>query len=240
MKRTLVIGIALPHVTFDNYTFASAPALSDYTRLIVEMAGVSTVVEEIAASTGSHRNYAGQPVQPGASTPDTFSLKDLVEMRRREASWFFSRGGVAVCFTHPDVSHRGAVESCDWRRYAWLPAPPGFDYAQHLLPGFGTPGAEVSDESHPFAPFITEFASRLGYRATIDEGAPDFSDYGSIFARGPAGNAIAAELAIGSGRIVLIPPMVEPNKNRGDVALLLATCFDRMDARAAAGPSEER
>jgi hypothetical protein len=30
--RTLVIGIPLPHSTFDNYSFASAPSISEYTR----------------------------------------------------------------------------------------------------------------------------------------------------------------------------------------------------------------
>jgi hypothetical protein len=235
MDRTLVIGIALPHVTFDNYSFASAPALSDYKRLIIEMAGVSAVVEEIAAGAGSHRNYAGQPVRPGDSTPGAFSLKDLLDMRRREADWFFSRGGIAVCVAHPDVAHPGAAESCDWRRYAWLPAPPGFRYDQHLLPGFGTPGAEVSDESRPFAPFVSEFASRLGYRATIDESAPAFSEYGRVFGRGASGNAIAAELAIGSGHMVLLPPLVDPQKNRGEMAQALAACFERADAMTQEG-----
>ncbi len=35
--RTLVLGIPLPNVTFDNYTFLSAPSLFDYDRVLIEM-----------------------------------------------------------------------------------------------------------------------------------------------------------------------------------------------------------
>ena len=99
--RTLVIGIPLPHVSFDNYSFASAPALSDYARLIVEASAVSTVVEDVVAGSGGHRNFAGQLLHNAQSTAAAFSLSDLLSMRRREAEWFFARGGTAVCFAHP-------------------------------------------------------------------------------------------------------------------------------------------
>src|SRR3990172_4909330 len=39
--RTLVLGIPLPHVTFDNYSFLSAPSLFDYGRAIVETSALS-------------------------------------------------------------------------------------------------------------------------------------------------------------------------------------------------------
>lgn len=226
-SRTLVIGIPLPHVTFDNYSFISAPALSEYERLIVDTAAVSTVVEEVAARSADHRNFAGQPVHNGPRTPAAFSLADLLQMRRREAEWLFARGGLAVCFTHPDVAHTGIADGCEWQRYKWLPAPSGFHYADRLLPGFGTPGAEITDEDHPFAQFLLELAPRLAYRATIDEAAPDFADYGRVVARSRGGAAIAAEITIARGSLIFLPPLVDPQTDRSKVAQILYDCIEQ-------------
>src|SRR5262245_6936860 len=132
--RVLVIGIPLPHVSFDNYSFLSAPAFSDYRRLIVDTAAVSRTVEEVISGEAAHRNFAGVPVTNGPSTGQAFSLEQLLQMRRRESEWFLAPGGVLACLAHPDIVH--VVDACGWRRYAWLPAPPGFDYRKHLLPGF--------------------------------------------------------------------------------------------------------
>jgi hypothetical protein len=233
--RTLVIGIPLPHVTFDNYTFVSAPAFSEYQRLVVETSSISTVVEEVVAGEGEHRDFAGHTVHNAASTATAFSLRQLLEMRRRETEWFFARGGVLVCFAHPDVAHTGIEGLCGWRRYSWLPAPPGFRYEDHLLPGFGTPGAEVTDPEHPFVGFISDLATRLAYRATIDETAPNFSDYGRILARRTTGGvAIAADLALGSGRLLLLPPLLKPEADRASVADTLFTSLERFGAERAA------
>lgn len=224
--RTLVVGIPLPHVTFDNYSGISAPAFSEYQRLIVETAALSNVVEEVVAGLGEHRNFGGQLLHNGPSTAGAFSVSDLLDMRRRETEWFLSRGGTAVCFAHPDIAHP-SVADCGWRRYSWLPAPLGLRYEAHLLPGFGTPGAEVSDTAHPFAPFISEFALSLAYRATMDESAPNFSDYARVFARSRGGVAIAAELTVDQGRIVMLPPLIDPQSDRGKVAQTLFDCFER-------------
>jgi hypothetical protein len=35
--RTLVVGISLPHFTFDNASFLSAPSFSEYGRVIVDL-----------------------------------------------------------------------------------------------------------------------------------------------------------------------------------------------------------
>jgi hypothetical protein len=226
--RTLIIGIPLPHVSFDNYSFLSAPALSDYRRVGVEMSSVSTVIEETVSGSREHRDHAGHPVHNGPSTAAAFSLAQLVQMRRRESAWFFANGGMLACFAHPDVAHPAIEGLCGWRRYSWLPAPEGFRYDEHLLPGFGTPGAEVTDARHPFAPFISELAPRLAYRATIDETAPDFGDYGSVFAhRAVGGPAIAAELTIGSGRLLLLPPLLKPESDRATTAAALFAAFER-------------
>jgi hypothetical protein len=233
--RTLVIGVPLPHVTFDNYTFVSAPAFSEYQRLVVEMSSISTVVEEVVAGEGKHRDFAGHTVHNAPSTAAAFSLQQLLEMRRRETDWFFARGGVLVCFAHPDVAHPGIAGLCGWRRYSWLAVPNGFRFEDHLLPGFGTPGAEVTDAEYPFADFVAGLAPRLAYRATIDETAPEFSEYARVFARRTSGGvAIAAELSLGSGRLVLLPPLLKPEADRAAVADALFTSFEHFRTERAA------
>jgi hypothetical protein len=147
-------------------------------------------------------------------------------MRRREAEWFFARGGLALCFAHPDVAHPDVSAECDWRRYSWLPVPPSFSYQHHLHAGFGTPGLDLTDDTHQFAPFIREFASRLAYRATIDETAPGFADYGRVFARNRAGAAVAVELTAERGRIILVPPLLDPRSDRNAVAQSIFACFE--------------
>lgn len=228
--RTLVIGIPLPHVSFDNYTFVSAPALSEYQQLVVETSSISTVIEEVISGTREHRDFAGHTVHNAPSTAVAFSLQQILQMRRRESDWFFARRGVLVSFTHPDVEHPGFEGPCAWRRYSWLPAPEGFRYEEHLLPGFGTPGAEVTDPDHPFAPLISDLAPRLAYRATIDETAPNFSDYGRVFARAGSGAAIAAEITIGNGRLVLLPALLKPEADRAAVAQALFQSLERFRA----------
>jgi len=225
--RTLVIGIPLPHVSFDNYSFVSAPAFSEYERLIVEPAAVSKTVEEVVSGAAEHRNFAGHPVANGPSTTQAFSLEQLLEMRRRETEWFLARGGVVASFAYPDVAHPGVAGPCGWSRYAWLPAPPGFRYEEHLLPGFGIPGAELTKPDHPFALYVSELSTRFAYRATIDETAPNFREYGHIFARSHGGAAIAGELTADRGRVILLPPLLEPGSERVLIAQTLRTCFER-------------
>ncbi len=224
--RTLVLGIPLPHASFDNYSFISAPSFPDYDRMIVDTAAVSQVVEEAAAGLGQHKTYDGQPVLSGPTSADGFGLADLLAMRRRETERFLARGGVLVCIAYPDVAHSGLGRT-EWRRYAWLPAPEGFRYQEHLLPGFGKQGVILEDASHPFAPYIQAFAPRLAYRAYVDEDAPGFVDRARVFARSAGGLAIGVELAVGPGRVILLPPLTSFEQERAAMAEALFECLER-------------
>jgi hypothetical protein len=44
--RTLIMGIPLSHVTFDNYPVLSAPCPFDHGRVVMEMSALSDAVEE--------------------------------------------------------------------------------------------------------------------------------------------------------------------------------------------------
>lgn len=228
-QRTLVIGIPLPHLTYDNYSFLSAPSFFDYRRMIVEAAAVSQVVEEVVAGSAEHRTFGGQRVTNGPSSARAMGLADLLLLRRREMERFLDRGGMAVVFAYPDAPHTGIQGLSGWRRYSWLPSPEGFRYDEHLVPGFGRPGVRLEEVGHPFAPYIEAFGPRLAYRAYADEEAPSFGEYARVFARSVGGAAVGVELRVGRGRIVFIPPLerLDPSRDRTVLAERLYQCLER-------------
>ncbi len=235
--RTLVIGIPLPHATFDNYSFASAPSISEYTRLIVEMAAVSRVVEEIAQGTVEHKTFAGQLVANGPATARAFGLADLLAMRAREAGQFFGRGGTALCIAYPDVAHEGISGLPGWRRYGWLPDPEGFSYETDLLPGFGKAGAEVCDDAHPFAAYVAMYGSRMAYRVHAADQAAGARSL-RVFGRSGGGVAVAFDVRVASGRAVFVPPLRNPEDDRIAVAGTLFESFERYEVDQAEQPPD--
>src|SRR3972149_5799707 len=116
--RTLVLGIPLPHATFDNSSFLSAPSLFDYGRVIVDTSALSEAIEQVVSGSTEHRTYGGLTVVNSPGGP----------------------GGVLACFAYPDVTHEGVHELLGWRRYDWLPGPEGFSYGEDLLAGYGKLG----------------------------------------------------------------------------------------------------
>lgn len=227
--HTLVIGIPLPSATFDNYSFVSAPSLAEYSQIIVDMESVSQVIDEIAAGGSEHKNFVGHPVTNTPTTSTTFGLADLLAMRGREAEWFLARGGAVICLAQPDVEHHAISGLDGWRRYSWLPAPEGFCYAEHLLPGYGTAGAVLTEENHAFAPYVQTFGDRLAYRAVVDENSPGFAGYGTIFIRSPAGAPIGAELKVQQGSIIILPPLPRFESERASLAQTLSDCLERCE-----------
>ena len=231
--RTLVIGVPLPHVTFDNYSFISAPSLADYPRAIVEMEAVSRVVDEVVSGSGEAATFAGQSVANDASSSQAAGLADLLAMRRREAEWCLDRGGIVVCFGYPDVAHKGIEGLEGWRRWSWLPAPDGFGYERDLLPGFGRPGVILADEAHPFAEYGQVFADRLAYLLYVNEAAPAFPDAAGVFLRSQGGLAVGVELCVREGSIVIVPPMAATAEERVLLAETLFECLERWHNRLA-------
>jgi hypothetical protein len=239
--RTLVVGIPLPSATFDNYSFASAPSFADYSQIIVDMESVSQVVDEIAAGVGEHKNFVGHPVTLAPTTPTTFRLADLLAMRSREAGWSLTHGSVIVCLAQPDVAHTAISGVDGWRRYSWLPSPEGFRYAEHLLPGYGTPGAVLTEEDHIFAPYVRTFGERLSYRTVIDDNSPGFADFGRVFIRSTGGLPIGAELHVQKGSVIILPPLSHFESERALLAQTLSDCLERHSKEApdASSPLKE-
>lgn len=230
MRRSLVLGIPLPHVTFDNYSFLAAPSLFDYERIVVETAAISDAVEQVVGGSLEHATRDGQVVVNGPSGPKSFSLAELLRLRRLEAERLLARGGIVVCFTYPDVAHEGIEGLGGWRRYDWLPAPEGFAYPEQLLAGYGKLGVDVEDAGHSFAPYVEEFGARLAFRAYVSEEGAGFSEFGRVFARSPGGAPVGIELMVGRGRVVLLPPLgqMDYSRDRVPLANTLHDCLDRM------------
>ncbi len=238
--RTLVLGIPLPHITFDNYSFLSAPSLFDYDRIVVEMSAVSDTVQQVIEGSAEQKTHGGLAVVNGASGPNTFSLAELLRLRRLEAERLLARGGIIVCFAYPDVAHEGVAGLPAWRRYDWLPAPAGFTYAEQLLAGYGKLGVELADTGHAFAPYVHKFAVRLAFRAYAAEEEDRFSQYGRVFARSPGGAAVGIDLEVGPGRVVLLPPLgsLDYSNDRIPLANVLFDCLERMPASTTDQPSQ--
>ncbi len=238
--RTLVIGISLPHISFDNYSFLAAPCLFDYPRLVVGMGGVSRAVEDVVEGSAEHKTLDGERVVNGPSGPDALGLGELLGRRRLEAERFLARGGVAVCFAYPDMSVPGVEGLPGWRRYDWLPEPEGMRYRQHLIGGYGKLGVELEDVAHQFAPYVEAFGRRLAYRAYVEDGALAVVEGARVFARSPGGAAVGVELPAGGGRVVLLPPLdrVDPAKDRTELAAALFECLERLPAGKGSQPPE--
>lgn len=234
MRRTLVLGLPLPHLSFDNYSFLSAPSLFDHDRTTVEMAALSEAVQQVVEGSQEHRTFGGQAVVNGPSGPNALSLAQLLRLRRLEAERLLARGGVIVCFACADAPHDGIEGLPSWRLYDWLPAPQGFAFAEHLLPGYGKLGVQVVDEEHAFVPYVEQFGVRLAYRAYVSEEAAGFAEHGRVFARSPGGAAVGVELRAGPGRIVLLPPIgsLDFDRDRMPLANLLHDCLERLQPSA--------
>lgn len=233
-QRTLVIGIPLPHVSFDNYSFASAPSISEYTRLIVEMQSVSAVVQEIIDSAGQHNAFDGRPVVNTRPGVRSFGLAGLLAMRMREATQFFNRGGACLCIAYPDALHEGIEGLGSWRLFEWLPPAEGLDYASDLLPGFGKEATDVCAPDHPFAPYIAAYGARMRYRAHAPAGCPAIQ----TFALSAGGLPVGFEVSVMRGRIVFVPPFDIKGEDRGAIAGTLFECFERLQARFPDRPPE--
>lgn len=235
--RTLILGLPLPNVSFDNASFLSAPSFSEYERMFIDPLAASNAIDDVVNGTAVHQTFGGQAIVNGKSSSYAFSLPDLLAMRRRETTRLLVRGGLIVCLAHPDALHEGVAGEETWRRYSFLPGDPGFSPAEHLQPGFGRPGSvTVVDESHPFAPFVDELSAKVAFRAQADEDAPAFKNGGQTFARNSGGFAIAFEIPYAGGHIVFLPALDKPESARSDVSAALIRCLNAWDEANSQSP----
>jgi len=222
--RALVLGVPLPHPEFDNYSFLSAPSFFDYEVMVVEGRAVTTAIAQVVAGEPTHHAFDGRRVVNGPSSPEAISLAELVRLRRLETRRFLARGGLLVLFAYPDVPVPGVEGLAHLHRYYWLPEPGGRSWQEVLVPGFGARGAAVCDPSHPFAKYVEAYGPRLAFHAHLEEG---LGLEAKVFARSPGGAAVAVELALEGGRLVILPPIgdLNPTYDRIPLAQTVHGCI---------------
>ena len=236
-NKTAVLGIPLPNVAFDNGSILSAASVSEYERIIIDPMASSEAIDDVVNGTGPHQTFGGQAIVNGEASSHAFGLRELLDMRRREITRLLERGGLVVCFAHPDALHEGVIGEEPWRRYSWLPEDPGFSPKEHLQPGFGRPGAVIiEDESHPFAPFIEALQKKIAFRAQANEDAPALKERGRVFARNAGGFAIAFDLPYAGGHIVFLPALQKPDQVRMEAAAAMVSCLNAWDEENSGEP----
>ncbi len=221
--RALILGIPLPHPDFDNYPFLAAPSLFDYEVLVVEAQSATAEVAQVVAGETGLEAFDGRKVFNGPSTHDHISLAQLLQLRRMEALRFLQRGGIAVIFAYPDVPVPGVEGLEHFHRYWWLPEPNGHPWSEVLITGFGARGVVLACP-HPFSPYIEAYGPRLTFHAYLNEG---LGLKAQVFARSPGGAAVAAELALQGGSLILLPPVgdLNPTYDRIPLAQTLHGCI---------------
>ena len=200
--RILSLGVPLPGPKVDNHGFADAPCFFDYDAIVVEPLALSALIDDVVAGRGEHATRGGERLTNGLSGPDAVALAELLRDRRDETARLLANGGLAVCFATPNAVHAGVAGFAGCDRYCWLPAPAGLAYGEpHLRRGAGSEIIPL-EHDHPFGPFVEQFRGKLAYRAYLADGAPGVR----VIARSAGGAAVAVELAVGPGKVVLLPP----------------------------------
>lgn len=235
--RTLIIGLSLPGADFDNYSFLNAPSFAEYHQIVADMGAVSHAVDDIVRGTAAHTTYGGQAIVNGEASAHAFSLRALLDMRRRETEWVLRHGGLVAIMAYPELALADVADG-PWRSFAWLPPVEHLSYETDLLAGFGRPGAVLVDAEHPFAPYVQQLAPHIAYRVYLNEAMGAASE-AHVFARSTGGQAIGFELRLCEGRLVVLPPLVKPDQERPRTAAAIGECLARWSERATGVTKEQ-
>jgi hypothetical protein len=228
--RTLIIGLSLPSVDFDNYTFLGAPSFAEYHQIVVDGATVARQVDDVVSGRSAHATYGGQAIVNGSASAYAFSLRALLDMRKRETEWVLSHGGIVALMASPPVTQPD-VEGGMWQSYDWLPETQDFASQADLLAGFGRPGAVLVDAEHPFAPYVQQLAPHVAYRIYLNE-TTDNARNCHVFARSSGGQAIGFEMPLSGGTMVVLPPLLKPDQERARTAAAISDSIARWNERA--------
>lgn len=235
--RTLIIGLSLPSTDFDNHSFLNAPSFAEFHQIVVDTATVGRCVDDVVRGSAAHTTYGGQAIVNGEASAYAFSLRVLLDMRRRETQWVLSHGGLIVLMASPEVT-QPEVAGGVWRSYDWLPPSEDFSFETDLLAGFGRPGAVLVDGEHPFAPYISQLAPHVAYRVYLNE-TGEVARKAHVFARSSGGQAIGFEMPLGEGTLVVLPPLLRPDMDRPSTTAAIRDSLARWHDRARTTTREE-
>jgi hypothetical protein len=223
--RVLSVGFPMPGPLVDNYTVVSAPAFFDYDALVYEMRATSRLVESLLAGEAEARTFADEPVVVAHPRAGERALIDVLARRRHETQRLLEHDGVVVAFLHPVETHtlaEGVALADDW----WLPLPDGIALRPPAIGAGEGSMVDVVDFQHPFAPFVLSQAANIAYRAYAE---PRKLPGARVFARSRGGAAVAVELPLAHGRLVLLPALraVPSGDARYAMSDVLQACIRR-------------
>lgn len=205
--RILSLGFPLPGPRVDNYNVATAPAFFDYDALVVDPAACGRFIEDVLRGQADAATFAGARVRPSSGAldghPGDVAVGDLIASRRDEAARLLARGGVIVCFLHPESHHVTGEDGARIGDYDWLPDAVRESVTGGLVRCEGSQ-VHVVDFTHPLASFVAGQAANLTYRASIDERR---ALNARVFARSHGGAAVGVEMPLDEGRLVLLPAL---------------------------------
>lgn len=214
--RILSLGFPLPGVRVDNYNFLSAPSFFDYDALVVDPAALGQLIEAAVAGSDEARTFNGDLVRNEPAAPGHASLGELLGRRRDEVELLLARGGAVICFAWPASTHEGIRGATPLDDYFWLPdAASSSCRAPALRPADGTE-VYVIDYQHPLASFVAGQAANIAYRARFDAALVAGAH---VFASSRGGAAVAVELPIEAGSVIMLPALASAPSGDGRYAM---------------------
>ena len=228
-ERYLAIDWLLDHAAIDREGFFDRASFSAFDAVFVDPLALPR-----------HWTEGTAPGPDGARRTDPDkdrgfgrTLAGWMSKRRDEADDLLRRrGGVVVCRLHPrgdalEVGSPGTpVERLD--RYTWLPHVALVDRQhQFAFPSNGRfvprRGQDVIVEASgsPFEEYLRTFEERISYSAVYqDLLSTPLERFATVLARNRVGDAVALEIPVDEGRLVLLPPLegVSPSRE-ADVLL---------------------
>ena len=227
-----MITIGLPPIggPFETADFGSAPSISDYDAVVVDMHSVSSFIGEVIGPY-THRNASNVPITNSGSrnVPGQMSLAELVILRYTEARQLIQNGGLLICFAYPPVYQRIRPLD-DWYIFNWLPPQDSMLYhPESMVPGEGELG-EI-DNGRPFAQFFQAFRDDLRYKVYFTAGAVESTPNARPLAWSRGGQIVGVELSPfpdEPGKIIILPPITELALTEPDrVAAIIQDCIAR-------------
>lgn len=199
--RILAIGIEAEHDAIEHAPFDAATPLDDYDVVIVDPRVVTALWAGVGPAATDTRadNRLGR------------HLLELVRRRRREISKLFASGGTLICFLRPvgapvRVRQRradGSSATTVLHAYSWL--PPEASVAQLVIAAGSGAKLLAADEQHLAWQLIRAQGERARFEAYVanDQLEPAWH----VIATNELGHPVAFEALVGTGRLVLLPPI---------------------------------
>ena len=220
MADILALGLEADHERIERAAFDAPAAMAGRALVLLDPAVVPALWSGVAA--GADGKQA-----TNAETDGGFGsrLVELLRRRRREAAELLAAGGTLVCVLRPLGSPlyvrrrtRRGPAAVIVHAYSWLPDAPALASLVIAAVPAGEPRA--ADAEHPAWQLIAAQGADLACEACVAN--EQLRPAWHVVATDRLGRPLALEVALGPGRLVLVPPVAGDARQRGE---LLVRCF---------------